>query len=242
MYLSEELSKYRTILSENDLGLIDPPGEVSTSSTENDEASIYNDSAAPKESSFDYGDYDGGTNNQGASIYDKTRSTETKSVEKTEEDTPEEKENTPEEKTPVSVSEQMAMYRKYIETELTESWDTKMDTKEKDKGMFKGKTLAELKAELKKCKETPKKTEALKKKEHQLEFAIRAKQKNKWGKIKESIEKHKHTCPECDDTLTCNNPKDCPGIGKNALCGSCSKPTKKTPIKESRKPGPWGQK
>ena len=34
---------------------------------------------------------------------------------------------------------------------------------------------------------------------------------------------HKHTCPECGKSLTCNNPKDCPGEGKKALCGACPK-------------------
>lgn len=32
---------------------------------------------------------------------------------------------------------------------------------------------------------------------------------------------HKHKCPSCGETLKCNNPKDCPGEGKEALCGSC---------------------
>jgi len=33
--------------------------------------------------------------------------------------------------------------------------------------------------------------------------------------------KHQHTCPQCGVTLTCNNPVDCPGVGKPALCGAC---------------------
>jgi hypothetical protein len=37
---------------------------------------------------------------------------------------------------------------------------------------------------------------------------------------------HKHKCPQCKGTFTCNNPKDCPGEGKEALCGSC--PSKKS--------------
>jgi hypothetical protein len=43
------------------------------------------------------------------------------------------------------------------------------------KGMFKGRSLESLKAELEKLKKTTNKTEALKKKEHELMFAIRAK-------------------------------------------------------------------
>jgi hypothetical protein len=73
------------------------------------------------------------------------------------------------------------------EDKLDEAWGTKMHTAAKDKGMFKGRTLASLKTELKKLKANPKKTEALKKKEKQVEFAIRAKQKDKFGKIKESV-------------------------------------------------------
>jgi hypothetical protein len=70
---------------------------------------------------------------------------------------------------------------------LNESWNEKMATKKKDEGKWKNYTLSELKAELAKCKKNPNKTEVLKKKEHQLTFAIRAKQKNKWGSIKESV-------------------------------------------------------
>ena len=40
--------------------------------------------------------------------------------------------------------------------------------------------------------------------------------------LKEAADKHKHKCPECGETLTCNNPRDCPGKGKPALCGSCT--------------------
>jgi hypothetical protein len=88
---------------------------------------------------------------------------------------------------------------------LDESWDEKMHTAEKDKGKFKGWTLSELKAELAKCKKNPNKTEALKKKEHQLSFAIRAKQKNKWGSIKESEEED--TTPDSNSLDKNEEPK-----------------------------------
>jgi hypothetical protein len=83
---------------------------------------------------------------------------------------------------------------------VKEAWDNKLHTKEKDKGMWEGWTLAELKAELKKLKDNPKKTESLKKREKQVTFAIRAKQKNKWGNIKESqlsVKKCKNCGDEC---------------------------------------------
>jgi hypothetical protein len=38
---------------------------------------------------------------------------------------------------------------------------------------------------------------------------------------KAGLSDHKHKCPECKRTLWCNSPKDCPGEGKDALCGSC---------------------
>jgi len=72
--------------------------------------------------------------------------------------------------------------------QMTEAWDTTMNTPKSKKGMFKGKTLAALKAELAKLKKNPNKTEALKTKEHELTFAIRAKQKDKFGSIKESTD------------------------------------------------------
>ena len=53
----------------------------------------------------------------------------------------------------------------------------------KKTGEYSDKTIAELKSELKKLKSNPKKTEALKKKERQLIFAIRAKGGWKKGKM-----------------------------------------------------------
>lgn len=67
------------------------------------------------------------------------------------------------------------------EAQLDEKWNTEMHTAEKDKGMFKGKTQEELKAQRSK-KHTAAETKKLK----QLDFALRA--KNKFGKIKESLE------------------------------------------------------
>lgn len=32
---------------------------------------------------------------------------------------------------------------------------------------------------------------------------------------------HKHTCPKCGVTLTCNNPMGCPGAHRPATCGAC---------------------
>jgi hypothetical protein len=82
-----------------------------------------------------------------------------------------------------TLSEEMSIYRNAL---LTESWDTKMKTPKSEKGKWDDWSVADLKAELTKLKNNPKKTDALKHREKQVAFAIRAKQKNKWGKIKES--------------------------------------------------------
>jgi len=82
----------------------------------------------------------------------------------------------------MELKEELQKYRRA----LSEAWDSKTETPKSKKGMWNSWTLAELKAELKKLKDTKKKTEALKTREKQVMFAIRAKQKNKWGKIKES--------------------------------------------------------
>jgi hypothetical protein len=66
---------------------------------------------------------------------------------------------------------------------VDEKWDAKMHTKEKDKGMFKGKTIEELKAAKAKLMKKDTRTEAEQKKVKELTFAIRAKQTNKWGKV-----------------------------------------------------------
>jgi hypothetical protein len=67
------------------------------------------------------------------------------------------------------------------EEELEEKWAGKSVVKKT--GEYSDKTIAELKSELKKLKNNPKKTEALKKKERQLIFAIRAKGGWKKGKM-----------------------------------------------------------
>jgi hypothetical protein len=79
------------------------------------------------------------------------------------------------------------------EAQLDEKWDTEMHTKEKDKGMFKGKTQAEIKSALsglKKKQEAHKEKhgkadKATSKKIKQHEFALRS--KHSFGKVKESI-------------------------------------------------------
>lgn len=101
--------------------------------------------------------------------------------------------------------------------EVKEAWDKKMDTPNSKKGMFKGRTKASLKDELERLKKNKNKTEALKTKEHELEFALRA--KNKFGKISEStVDQTGKKCRKCkkgtyqetsqqddmDGTLHCN--------------------------------------
>ncbi len=65
--------------------------------------------------------------------------------------------------------------------EMNEKWAGKSVVKKT--GEYSDKTIAELKSELKKLKNNPEKTEALKKKERQLIFAIRAKGGWKKGKM-----------------------------------------------------------
>lgn len=65
--------------------------------------------------------------------------------------------------------------------ELEEKWPGKADVEKT--GEYSDKTIAELKAQLKKLKDNPNKTESLKKKERQIIFAIRAKGGWKKGKM-----------------------------------------------------------
>ena len=75
---------------------------------------------------------------------------------------------------------------------VNESWDTKMKTPASKKGMFKGKTKAELRSELATLKARSKKLreddkpepQSLKTKIKEVEFALRA--KNSFGKVSES--------------------------------------------------------
>jgi hypothetical protein len=71
---------------------------------------------------------------------------------------------------------------------VNESWDEEMHTSKKDKGMWDGWTIAELKKEKTRLDKKEKKSDKDSKRLKQVNFAIRAKQKNKFGKIKESSE------------------------------------------------------
>jgi len=97
----------------------------------------------------------------------------------------------------------------YHEThKVKESWDTKMDTPESKKGMFKGRTKASLRSQLSKAKARSKKLhdadktepESLKKEIKRLEFALRA--KNKFGKVSESSEKLEEDINNSSRTIT----------------------------------------
>jgi len=69
---------------------------------------------------------------------------------------------------------------------LAEAWETKMKTAEKDKGKWDGYTIAELRAKKKKLMDKESRTAAEQKTVKQIDFAIRAKQKDKWGKVDEA--------------------------------------------------------
>ena len=68
---------------------------------------------------------------------------------------------------------------------LGEKWDTEMKTAEKDKGKWDGWTLAKLKARHKTLMDKATRTAAEQTEVKQINFAIRAKQKDKFGKINE---------------------------------------------------------
>ncbi len=86
-----------------------------------------------------------------------------------------------------TLSELMTDYR----APLLEAWDNGYETPKSKRGMFKGRTKESLKAELEKLKNNPNKTAALKTKEHELEFALRA--KNDFGNIDEAWDAEMHT-------------------------------------------------
>jgi hypothetical protein len=86
-----------------------------------------------------------------------------------------------------TLSELMTEYR----APLLEAWDTNYETPKSKRGMFKGRSKESLKAELETLKKNPNKTDALKTKEHELEFALRA--KNNFGKVEESWDEEMHT-------------------------------------------------
>jgi hypothetical protein len=68
---------------------------------------------------------------------------------------------------------------------VAEKWGTEMKTAEKDKGKWDGYTLAELKAKKKKLMDKEERSAAEQTTVKQIDFAIRAKQKDKFGAIKE---------------------------------------------------------
>ena len=115
----------------------------------------------------------------------------------------EDKEPTPAKLAPVE-KEEIVQPKKFVSSrdkkpgpfakkEVKEAWNKEMKTPESKKGMFKGKTKAELRAELNKAKDRSKtlhkadkpEPESLKTKIKELEFALRA--KNKFGKVSESV-------------------------------------------------------
>lgn len=67
---------------------------------------------------------------------------------------------------------------------VAEKWGTEMHTAEKDKGKWDGYTIADLKAKKKKLMDKEERSAAEQKTVKQIDFAIRAKQKDKFGKIK----------------------------------------------------------
>lgn len=67
---------------------------------------------------------------------------------------------------------------------LDEKWGTEMKTAPKDVGKWDGYTIAELKARKKKLMDKEERTAAESKEVRQINFAIRAKQEDGWGKIK----------------------------------------------------------
>lgn len=70
---------------------------------------------------------------------------------------------------------------------LDEKWGTEMKTSAKDMGKWEGYTITELKARKKKLMDKEERTAAESKEVRQINFAIRAKQENSWGKVKESM-------------------------------------------------------
>jgi hypothetical protein len=67
---------------------------------------------------------------------------------------------------------------------MAEKWDAEMKTAPKDVGKWEGYTIAELKARKKKLMDKAERSAAEQKEVRQINFAIRAKQENSWGKIK----------------------------------------------------------
>ena len=114
--------------------------------------------------------------------------------------------------------------------ELAEKWNAKMHTAKKDIGKWDGYTLAELKVKKDKLMKKEKRTAAEQKEVQQLNFAIRAKQKNKWGKVDEA-KSGKFTCKKCHAKYTSKD-------SKHDLCPECQ--DKK--LDESAPPGKKAEK
>jgi hypothetical protein len=117
---------------------------------------------------------------------------------------------------------QVPLGRERKEDNLAEAWKEKMNTAKKDKGMWDGYTLEDLKSKKEKLMAKKERTAAEQKKVKELNFAIRAKQKDKWGKVDENNStKSKFTSPELreikqflNDKITYSNlsPKLCKKI------------------------------
>ena len=84
---------------------------------------------------------------------------------------------------------------------LDEKWDADMKTAEKDVGKWEGYTIAELKARKKKLMDKAERSAAEQKEVRQINFAIRAKQENSWGKIKEVRTLHEDANLDKAETL-----------------------------------------
>ena len=78
-------------------------------------------------------------------------------------------------------------------TTQNEAWGTEMHTAKKDIGKWDDWTIAELKARKKQLMHKPERNEKEQKEVRQLNFAIRAKQKDHWGDVNENA----MTCNEC---------------------------------------------
>jgi hypothetical protein len=71
---------------------------------------------------------------------------------------------------------------------VTEAWDTKMKPAKKDIGKWEGWSISELKARKKKLMDKEERNAKEQKEVRQINFALRAKQTDHWGKIKEADE------------------------------------------------------
>jgi len=94
-------------------------------------------------------------------------------------------------------------------SDVDEAWDAKMHTAKKDIGKWDGFTLADLKSKKAKLMKKASRTEAEQKIVSQLNFAIRAKQKDHWGKIKEEdLDEAKKSKPDFLDVDKDGNKKE----------------------------------